>query len=498
MVNRPMIHYVTLVILLLVYLQTVQAVPSQKIIFNDSRVPGGGNASVITLGDLDGDGYLDMVTGSEIGQSIIAYKNNKTGVSTTKMFEARGNISTRAKALADIDGDGDLDMVAAGSNTAITTIFENIGKSFLSQSINAGGHSDAGSMAFGDVDNDGDLDMAVAYDSNKVTESIVIFENNGTRITGSILKIITRNGGTISDIKLVDVDNDGDLDLAVIDNGGATIYENNGTGITDSLLFNISTKNGADITFGDIDNDGDQDLALAFKLEETALFDVYNVNITIVPNINGYSMQNAYKVSNDMFKGNFFETPDIRNLAFADVDNDGDLDLGFAITRLQHRAIILENNGTTISNNTVFAENITQSNPSATVSTSIGDFDKDGDLEFAVGGVTIPSETIVYDGNDAEMGKPNKIPLPPTMLNNQLLLPRINPGVNLSWNDGSDVETPKQALFYNVRVGTCSGCNNIVSGVYGESQENWYWGNGRQVKYRVIRNLKPGRYYWSV
>ena len=127
----------------------------------------------------------------------------------------------------------------------------------------------------------------------------------------------SRNGSCA----MADIDNDGDLDLIItgkdgnLTNDRTTLYSNNGIGnfteITETGLSVLT--DGGSIAFADTDGDGDQDLLITGRDNSP----------------NHY----AHFYLNDG-SGNF--TPDTTqpfepsiggNLEFADIDNDGDLDL---------------------------------------------------------------------------------------------------------------------------------------------------------------------------
>ena len=120
---------------------------------------------------------------------------------------------------------------------------------------------------------------------------------------------------------MADIDNDGDLDLLItgkdgdLNNDRTTLYSNDGLGnfteITQSSL-SILTDSGS-IAFADTDGDGDQDLLLTGRDNNPTYY--------------------AHFYLNDG-SGNFtpettqpFEPSVGGNLDFADIDNDGDMDL---------------------------------------------------------------------------------------------------------------------------------------------------------------------------
>ncbi|MFA5420011.1 MAG: FG-GAP-like repeat-containing protein, partial [Bacteroidales bacterium] len=168
--------------------------------------------------------------------------------------------------------------------------------------------------AWGDYDNDGYPDVYVA---NSGTASC-LYHNNGGDFTKVNEEPFLSDVSSCSGACWGDVDNDGDLDLFVSTGQlGMYVnwfYKNNGDGtftkITDSPLVNEATWSSGS-AFGDYDKDGDLDLAVGGYDGNNLLF-----------NNDGFG--NFEKVTNNAFvnDGNYTE-----GLAWADFDNDGDLDL---------------------------------------------------------------------------------------------------------------------------------------------------------------------------
>ncbi len=79
-----------------------------------------GSSNAVTLGDLNGDGYLDMVavgTGGGTAQASIRLGNGNGTFGASTTYTSMGEFGVQ---LADLNGDGVLDLVAAGGAAAGT------------------------------------------------------------------------------------------------------------------------------------------------------------------------------------------------------------------------------------------------------------------------------------------------------------------------------------------------------------------------------------------
>ncbi|MCB0182936.1 MAG: VCBS repeat-containing protein, partial [Caldilineaceae bacterium] len=222
-----------------------------------------GNGHGVVFADVDNDGDLDLYT-INFGTANILYRNNGNGT-FTDITGAAGLGDTgngRGNVFGDIDGDNDLDLYITNDGTA-NILYRNNGNGTFTDITGAAGVGNTGSgygTTFGDVDNDGDLDLYVVN-----VGANILYLNNGngtfTDITGTAGVGDTGNdrGSMFSDI-----DGDGDLDLYLIKWGGANVlYRNNGNGTFTDIAGTAGvgdTGNGYGTAFGDVDADGDLDL----------------------------------------------------------------------------------------------------------------------------------------------------------------------------------------------------------------------------------------------
>lgn len=196
----------------------------------------------INFADIDGDGDQDLFIGSY--DALIYYENigtatnPKFGTMVENPFSIIPTTEYLLPVFTDIDGDGDLDMFLSGADSLGSfSYYENIGDSkqpkFKDPKINPFGlmpdslSEELSILAFGDIDNDGDIDL-LTY--NYISQ-LNYYENTGTNTNPKFAEAKNKPFGLMvnSDYVipyLIDLDNDGDLDLILKDEYDVYYYEN--------------------------------------------------------------------------------------------------------------------------------------------------------------------------------------------------------------------------------------------------------------------------------
>ncbi len=215
----------------------------------------------VSLCNLDNDCYPDVIITNWSSYNFAMFKNDGTGVFSLQNIVA--GIGTRPKAIGtgDFDGDGYFD-IAIGIDwaPALVETFKNNGNYNFIQVQSVIVPDRPYSITSNDYNNDGKTDLCISnYYDNSVSE----LTNNGT---GYFTSAIYPMGGTGARFLIQgDYDNDGDMDLSIgsAEIGIISVMKNNGTGIFSGNVFINSFGYPGSIANGDFDNDGDLDIAAA-------------------------------------------------------------------------------------------------------------------------------------------------------------------------------------------------------------------------------------------
>ncbi|MEP9390257.1 FG-GAP-like repeat-containing protein [Mesorhizobium sp. KR9-304] len=279
--------------------------------FTDSGQILGGtlNGSNIAVGDLNGDGYNDVVVTNAGGQATQVFIN--TGSGDFLLGQSLAAEDARGVALGDLDGDGDIDAIVTSSSAGPNRVFLNDSSgNFVETATPFAYGSDSRSVALGDIDGDGDLDAAIGNASNQPNQ---VFLNDGSGVFTDSGQSIGGNVYT-GDVDLGDLDGDGDLDLFVANgnNEPDQVFFNDGNGLFVDSGQALGTAQSEKAVLADLDNDGDLD---AF--------------------VSSQSGESAYVYLNDgsgvfTSTGQAIGAGDSRGLALGDVDGDGDIDAAVA------------------------------------------------------------------------------------------------------------------------------------------------------------------------
>ena len=287
--------------------------------------------------DIDGDGDLDWISSADVG-----WPCNTTGaaVSRTHVFVGDGHggygkhlvEDVSGCALVDLDGDGLPDLAGFRDEKLQVLLGRGDGTFSRSASLAVSGAR----IAAADIDGDGDPDLCTDLGqvllnggAGRLLGGALLppglpefgdFDGNGLLDVASASGVRLQNPGgefraylqftpPLIAVETVDLDGDGRIDLATIPPGGGSyrLHRNGGAGLSDPVEHGIGFE-AEGISAADIDGDSFPELLLDWK-------------------------QSEYRTAlrNDG-RGGFAPTlvspaGDVRSLAVADLDGDGDRDI---------------------------------------------------------------------------------------------------------------------------------------------------------------------------
>jgi FG-GAP-like repeat len=259
--------------------------------FPDSTMALTSGYNAPATGDVDNDGLLDVVMGVIGGaysprttavNNLLLIRQRARGrfeVSTRRLIPTLDVGSESMPVLGDVDGDGDLDLLVGNKiapeseSTATVTWFENVG------TAKAPAFRDRGVLplrgeyhyapAVADLDGDGRADLVMGTWRDRVQWWRNITSAGAPRfeLADSALVVLTRGSNTTP--ALADLDGDGDLDLIVGEaSGQLNFYRNVGTRVAPRFDLVSDTFLGIDVgrrstpVLHDVDGDGAPDLLL--------------------------------------------------------------------------------------------------------------------------------------------------------------------------------------------------------------------------------------------
>jgi hypothetical protein len=282
--------------------------------FNLSNIS---SASNVALGDLNGDGWEDIVVGSTIGV-LRAFYSDLGSFEHGSDWQSEEGGSSGGLELADLDGDGDFDLISGFQGQKNAVYINRNGNLETSASWQTGTISETLSVTVGDIDGDGDND--IIFGNAEIADEVYLNHDRSLQKEYGWHDNLMASSSTVSSS---DVNGDGYMDLFV---GNSMLASGTGEnaqalGIGNDMLF-FGSENGLSETPGwqssnigwttasawfDYDSDGDEDLYVGQYQDKIYLNEGGNLSVNPA-----WTSQIGASTS---------------DVEIADIDNDGDWDV---------------------------------------------------------------------------------------------------------------------------------------------------------------------------
>ncbi len=340
-------------LLLAFLLMAFQWIQGQTFAPQDVISTNASSAQDVEVSDLDGDGDLDVLSGSLADDKVAWYENdssqNFTAHTISTQFDAVRDIQ-----VDDLDGDGDLDVLVASQGDDLVGWFENDGNQNFTRDTIATNLDGAAYVYTEDLNQDGHLDVITAsYNDDKVAWH----ENNGSQQFTT--HVISTNAALTGCVYAADMDNDGDTDVlsASASDNKIAWYENDGSQNFTTHAITTNAKGAWDVHAVDLDGDNDQDVLSASWTDNKIAWYENDGNQNFTKHVISANAGSAWDVD------------------VGDIDNDGDKDV-LGASSFGDYVAWYENDGSQNFTTNIISKNITKGRRIKT-----GDWQGDGDLD---------------------------------------------------------------------------------------------------------------------
>jgi hypothetical protein len=220
---------------------------------------GHGELSV-AIGDLNGDGRLDVAVADDSHSSVSVLLNSGNGGLQDHVDYAVGFLPLSI-AIGDLNGDGKADLATANTFGSSVSVLLNTGDGTFRPKVDYATGPNPPDVAIGDLNGDGKVDLATANGNDANTVSVLIGRGDGSFSA----KVDAGVGRGPASIAIVDLNGDHKPDLATANAGANTVtaLSNRGDGHVQSRTDVRTGSQPRGIAFGDLNGDGRPDLATA-------------------------------------------------------------------------------------------------------------------------------------------------------------------------------------------------------------------------------------------
>jgi hypothetical protein len=355
--------------------------------FSNGVVQVLGRAEILSVaaGDINGDGIVDLVAGTEAGRAIQIYLGDGFRGFAAASISLPDNAANVGVALADFDGNGTLDVVAANGGGQADVVYSNDGVGNFTPMATLG-LTFSQDVAVGDFNNDGATDIVVA-----TIQGNPVYLGDG--FGGFVLQATLGNANSQA-VAVADFNGDGrdDIVFANVSSDSQLWIKNIGGGFSKGSSLPIGDA--ASVTVGEFGGNARPDLA--FGRISSGAGDVPSNPVLINDGSGGFAAPLV-----------LLGTSRTTDIHAGDVNSDGLTDLVFINVSGVHQIWTATGTGFTL-----HREQIVDMDSTVGVLTELGmtDMDDPGGVDLAVGGAVAAGLGIYLNDGFGNLGMGDAVP----------------------------------------------------------------------------------------
>ncbi len=344
----------------------------------------GTNPVSVAIGDLSGDGRLDLAIANRDSDSVSVLLSATTPGATTPSFAAKTDFTTgigpRSVAIGDLNGDGQPDLAIANSASVSvllnTTVLPADGFDAGPKTEFISGESPV-SVAIGDLNGDGRPDLAITNEADANVSLLLSTMTPGATTPSYAAKTDFATGDAPRAVAIGDLNGDGQPDLAIANSLSASVSVLLNTTVLPAAAIEAGPKTDFTtgvapraVAIGDLNGDGRPDLAIANEADG-------NVSVLLNTTTPGATTP-SYAAKTDFTTG---DAPFA--VAIGDLNGDGRPDLAIANSFSDSVSVLLNTTtpGATTPSYAAKTDFATAARP---YSVAIGDLNGDGRPDLAI------------------------------------------------------------------------------------------------------------------
>jgi hypothetical protein len=354
---------------------------------------GGISPYAIALADVTGDGKLDIVTANNQSDDVSVLAGDGSGGFAAATRFGAGSFPV-ALAVADVTGDGNADIVTANAGSLDVSILagDGAGNFAAPEPLSIGPDAEPRALTVGDLDGDGDLDIVTAnqtldgspFPPPELPGSVSILLGDGAGSFASAVQRSTGDGeGRADAVAIVDVTGDGHADLVASRpnaNSAAVLVADGVGGFADAVLFPVGIGP-SPMTVADVTGDGQPDIVTGNQVGS---------NLSVLPSDGAGGIG---------FAGNFAAGSYTHSVVAVDFNDDGHADVATANAISNDVSVLLGDGAGG------FAAEVRYAVGNSPTSIASGDFNEDGHPDLVAADLGSGEVSVLFGDGSGGFGR---------------------------------------------------------------------------------------------